>query len=211
MAGSDLLEAYDPGPLIERYARAQTVLHSGRSEVRLSDTADELCGLYELILADQLFWEVAGQAVREADSDDGIILRRVQQLLGDLEQFCGKEVDLLIAAGFEEQDASELVNRLAVTLWNYRTGTLVDVEEMKTRLDQLKVAVCATIPSLVRYEERRAAWLILMRALGVAGCVVGAASVIPSLSSVNFELAFTGYLLELSQLLISWSWAGSDG
>jgi hypothetical protein len=209
---SALLEGYDGGPLIEQYVRTRRVLESGQGEAaRLADTADELCHLYELIVADDVFWEVAGQAARETSSGDGMVLRKVVQLLGDLEQFCSKEVDLLVEAGFGERDAAELVDRLAVDLWFYRAGASVDVDDIKGRLADLKGAVCAIGPGLERDVRRRAGWLLLMRALQVAGCVVGAASVIPALSLVGVELVFAGHLLQLGPLLRSWTVGGSGG
>lgn len=207
---SALLDGYDPGQLIEQYVHTRRVLESGQGEARLADTAGELCHLYELIVADDVFWEVAGQAARETGISDGMALREVKQLLGDLEQFCSQEVNLLVEAGLAERDAAELVDGLAVELWRYRAGTSVDVEKIKSRLAELKVAVCAIGPGLER-DARRRGWLLLMRALQVAGCVVGAASVIPALSSVGVELAFAGHLLQLGPLLGSWTVGDIDG
>lgn len=208
---SALLDGYDPGQLIEQYVHTRRVLESGQGEARLADTASELCHLYELIVADDVFWEVAGQAARGTGISDCMALREVKQLLGDLERFGSQEVDLLVEAGLGERDAAELVDGLAVDLWRYRAGTSVDVEKIKSRLAELKVAVCAIGPGLERDARRRAGWLLLMRALQVAGCVVGAASVIPALSSVGVELAFAGHLLQLGPLLGSWTVGDSDG
>ena len=189
---------YDFGDLLAASTRARSLLRRvdadpiGRDgEDRMVQAARALCAFYRLLVADELFWQVAASITDQPQPE-------ITELFVSIDSFEQQEYALLRVAKIDEATASELTGDLAQALAKYRAGSLPAAGEIKAGVEGLRTAVCHAERSVRDPARRRVSIKLLMRSLKIAGAAVGAAiniavgeagSVVAGLTAISLEVA----------------------